>query len=354
MSVRPEKLALLRTAMREAGIPALHLVRPENLAWLTGARTYIAISSERGVAEGIVTQDQCAIISNAIEAGRLREEEGLTEIKEYVWWDGAERQKLIDTALNGAQPLSDIPGLPAPLEQVRLTFNATEVAELTDLGKRAGRAIARAARALRPELTEFEAAGLLAHEVYQEGLLPVVNLCAGAERLQTRRHPLPTGARLGARALLVLSARAKGAVLSVSRAVSFAPLTVQEQHEYLQLLEVEAAGLEVAERHGTLEELFFAMGDEYARLGRPAEIEKHHQGGLAGYRPRESRAEPGNRLRIQDGMLVALNPTFPNFKVEDTFLLAEGKLKDLTLHDWPTLTVQGRGRPEILHVFGNS
>ena len=108
-------------------------------------------------------------------------------------------------------------------------------------------------------MSEFEAAGLLAREVYALGLAPLVNLCAGAQRLQTRRHPLPTAARLGDRAILVLSARRDGPVLSVSRMVSFTPISAEDQKRYGDLLNVEAGGLDAAERGGTLGEVFEAM-----------------------------------------------------------------------------------------------
>ena len=221
---------------------------------------------------------------------------------------------------------------------------------LRQLGHDAGGAIARAARLLHPDLSEFEAAGVLAREVNAAGLSPLVNLCAGAARLQTRRHPLPTGARLGEQAILVLSARRDGPVLSVSRMVSFAPLSEAEQQRYQQLLGVEALGLEVAGRGGTLGQVFEVMRGGYANMGQPGEIERHHQGGLAGYRPREARAEPAQPQSVDDGMLLALNPSLPGLKVEDTFLRRGGKLHDLTLHDWPSLPVQGRQRPAILQM----
>ena len=348
------QLSRLRAAMQAGGIAAVHLVRPENLAWLTGARSFVSLSGERGVLEAVVTMQRCTLISNAIEAQRLMQEElepGGVKISAYRWWDAAERETLILSALEGHTPLSDVPALPPALERLRLVMLPDQDESLRQLGYDAGTAIARAARLLHPDLTEFEAAGVLAREVNAAGLAPLVNLCAGAARLQTRRHPLPTGARLGHRAILVLSARRDGPVLSVSRLVSFAPLGVAEQQRYQQLLGVEALGLEVAGRGGTLDQVFEAMRGGYANMGQPEEIERHHQGGLAGYRPREARAEPAQQQTIDDGMLIALNPSLPGLKVEDTFLRRGGKLHDLTLHDWPNLPVGGRQRPAILQML---
>ncbi|GAA4000454.1 M24 family metallopeptidase [Deinococcus rubellus] len=347
----PRQLARLRTAMQAQGVAAVHLVRPENLAWLTGARSYVALSGERGVLEALITAQRCTLISSAIEAQRLEEEElgpGGLPVSAYRWWDAAQRQALIDAALEGQTALSDVPGLPPALEHLRLEMLPDQDEGLRQLGQDAGAAIARAARSLRPEMTEFEAAGILAREVGALGLAPLVNLCAGAARLQTRRHPLPTAARLGERALLVLSARRNGPVLSVSRLISFVPLSAQEKQRYRQLLEIEALGLDAAERGGPLSEIFEVMRGGYTQMGEPDEIERHHQGGLTGYRPREARAEPGQRQTVEDGMLVALNPSLPGWKVEDTFLRRGGQLHDLTLHDWPSLSVKGRERPAVM------
>ncbi|AFZ69333.1 Xaa-Pro aminopeptidase (plasmid) [Deinococcus peraridilitoris DSM 19664] len=335
--------------MHEANISAVHLVRPENLAWLTGARTHIALMGERGVLEAIITPDHCTFISNAIEACRLEEEEGVPPIQAYGWWETQERERLVQEALGGQQAILDLPALPAALERLRQHFEPDDDAALLQLGRDAGTAIARAVRELRPELTEFEASAHLAKEVIALGMTPVVNLCAGNERLQSRRHPLPTHARLGSKALLVLCARRNGPIVSVSRMVSFTPPDAQEEQRYRTLLEIEAQGLNAAERGGTLEEVFRALQTAYGTHHMPEEITLHHQGGLAGYRPRESRAEPGNTLTVQDGHLLALNPSISGFKVEDTFLRRDGRLLDLTLHDWPTLHIQGRARPGILH-----
>ena len=139
MTHQARQLARLRAAMQAEGLEAVHLVRPENLAWLTGARTYISLSGERGALEVVVTPTRCTFISNAIEAARFEEEEGVPEVQAYRWWEAGEREALLQTALDGRRAVSDVPSLPAALEQLRWVMEPPQDDHLKALGNRRGR-----------------------------------------------------------------------------------------------------------------------------------------------------------------------------------------------------------------------
>lgn len=78
----------------------------------------------------------------------------------------------------------------------------------------------------------------------------------------------------------------------------------------------------------------------------PDAIRAHHQGGITGYQAREVIATAHTGIELKSGMALAFNPSLPGIKIEDTFLLDEGDLKNLTFDPgWPSALVQGRRRP---------
>lgn len=117
--------------------------------------------------------------------------------------------------------------------------------------------------------------------------------------------------------------------------------------------EVDAAYLASVREGTTLGEVFAAV-DAYARTGFPGEERRHHQGGLAGYEPREALAAAGSTVRIGGRKAFAFNPSVPGAKCEDTVLL-DGVVEVLTAIDgWPTIEVEAGGRrwvrPGILEL----
>ena len=67
----------------------------------------------------------------------------------------------------------------------------------------------------------------------------------------------------------------------------------------------------------------------YAETGFAEEWQLHHQGGLAGYEPREILARPGENTLAAPRMAFAWNPSAPGVKSEDTFLLLPDGTKEI-------------------------
>ena len=80
-----------------------------------------------------------------------------------------------------------------------------------------------AIRAVRPGMTEYQIAGMLAREALDRGVQPIVNLIAVDERVARFRHPLPTDRPLKSYAMLVLCGRMWGLVCSHDSPRSFRP-----------------------------------------------------------------------------------------------------------------------------------
>jgi Xaa-Pro aminopeptidase len=87
----------------------------------------------------------------------------------------------------------------------------------------------------------------------------------------------------------------------------------------------------------------------YAKFGHADDIYKHHQGGTCGYLSRETVATPLTNDVLDVGMAVAWNPSLAGAKLEDTFLIRENGLENLTsMAGWPSVKVDGRERPWIM------
>lgn len=358
-----DKLALLRAALAETGAGAVRLRGVDWFAWATaGGDASVLLAADCGVAEVLVTRDDAVILTDAIEAERLRVEQVPAGFTFHVapWAETELHDTYVLGAAGGAAVLSDRPRygngqveqpLPASLRLRRMVLQGAELDRYRALGRDAARALTETLRAARPEWTELELAAAGAQALWRRGIQPALVLAAGARRLQTYRHPVPTMDPLGARALLVFCARRHGLVANLSRAVAFGALSDDERNAEADLLQVEATGLDAVRPGQSLAAVYHALEAAYRHANRPDAIRQHHQGGITGYLAREIVASPSTATGIETGMAFAFNPSFAGMKVEDTFLLGPGGLENLTSDpDWPATTIQGRARPVWLEV----
>ncbi|KFC63802.1 Xaa-Pro peptidase family protein [Massilia sp. LC238] len=358
-----DKLALLRAHLAGAQAGAIRLRGVDWFAWVTaGGSSAVLQTTDGGVAEVLVTPEEACILTDAIEAERLRAEElpeGFTfhiepwaepELRErYVQNAAAGRTILSDRPANGEQPL------PYALRQRRMVLEPSERERYRLLGREAAEAMSDTLRRARPDWTEFQLAGAGAEALWRRGIHPALVLAAGERRLPAWRHPTPTGEPLGARAMLVFCARRHGLYANLTRFVSFAgehsvPLDAQRA-----LMEVEATGLAAIEPGKSLSAVYHALEAAYKHADREAAIREHHQGGITGYRAREVVTGPTTATLLEEGMAFAFNPSFAGLKIEDTFLLGPDGLENLTFDPgWPAVDVHGRKRPLWLEAQASS
>lgn len=348
------KLATVRGWLEPLQAGAVRLRGTDWFAWLTaGGSNAVLLAAETGVAEALVTADAAVILTDEIEARRLRDEEIAAGFDWRIdpWAEPGRRERFVKDAVAGRPVYSDRPqagetALPSNYRQTRLRLTDSEQARYRQVGRRAAAAMREALQAARPDWTEFELAGAGAEALWGQGLHPALTLAAGAERLPRYRHPTPTGAVLGERAMLVFCARGYGLYANLTRFVRFAPPSARQQRDDAALLGVEAAGLQVCRPGRTLAEAYTALAQAYAAAGFPNAIREHHQGGITGYLAREAIATPETPIELQTGMALAFNPSLSGAKLEDTFLLGADGLENLTLTpDWPSAMHDGRPRP---------
>jgi Xaa-Pro aminopeptidase len=320
------RLGLLRAALDGTGLDAVVLRRPENFAWCSGgADNRVDHASTTGVADIVVTRTGEYVVTNNIEAARMREEQVPGwEVVEYEWYAGPDDlvARLAGGAAIGAdapEPSEvDIAGLVAPL-RYRLDDDAVDRYRMVGADTMA--AVNAACAALTPAMTETEAAGAVAAACRAAGLFASALMVGGAQRIPRHRHPIPAGATLGARAMVVVCAERAGLYANLTRFVHFEPPD-GELTAKLEACQGILDRMRGATRPGrTLGDVFDDCRAFYAEAGFPDGWRHHHQGGLTGYRSREAIATPGAALEIAGGQAFAWNPSVPGAKAEETFVL---------------------------------
>jgi antitoxin VapB len=182
--------------------------------------------------------------------------------------------------------------------------------------------MAGALDALEPGATEDHlAADLLAR---LPGLRAPVVLVAADERIERYRHPLPVGAPIRRRVMLVLVAERWGLNVAITRFRELEPPSDGLRARIGAVEEVEQAFHEATRAGATLGDVFAAGQRAYAAAGYPEEWRDHHQGGTIAYQGRETIATPDDATPIVAGMAFAWNPSIRGAKAEDTFVLEPG------------------------------
>ena len=344
------KLALARRWLHDAGGGALRLRGIDWFAWSTaGGSSVVMQGADTGVAEVLVTEAEACILTDETAADRLRDEEVPPGFSFHVtpWEDPEWRERFVLESAGAAPVLSDRPlGAELPLSpsahQQRLVLSAPEQQRYRELGAQAAAAIGEALRAARPDWSEYTLAAGGARALWRRGIEPALVLAAGSRRLALYRAPAPSAAALGEHAMLVLRGRRHGLYANLTRFVSFGPASALQA----DLMTVEATALAACVPGHSLAAVYHALGHAYRHTGHPDAIREHDQGGVTGYLARELLASASTALALEAGMAFAFNPGFGGIRIEDTFLLGEHGLENLTVDPaWPAVTVEGRSRP---------
>jgi len=352
------KLTLLREAMERHGLGAVRLRGVDWFAWATaGGDSAVLHTTETGVAEVLITPDEALVLTDLIEAARLEAEEAPAgfEVWAAQWWHPGERDRAARDRTGGRPVASDRPTageVPLPEEVVRAKRRLLpeEVARYRALGRDAAEAMTAALTAAEPDWTERNLAGRGAAELWARGVHPALVLVGGEGRVARYRHPMPTTAPLGDRAMMVFCARRHGLYANLTRFVYFRATTSEERRLDEAVRAVEAEAFAHSMPGAVLSEVYRALQDAYERAGHKGAWVWHHQGGTTGYLAREVVAHPNTDVVIEPDTALAWNPSLPGAKVEDTVLCTDAGLEVMTADPiWPTVPSHGgRLRPDLL------
>lgn len=197
------KLEFMRTILHETGSAAVRLRGTDWFAWATaGGSNTVLLAAETGVAEVLVTTTDAWVLTDEIEAQRLKDEE-LPEDSPYQlhvspWAKSSDRESFVLNATNGGKVLSDKPAsaneaaLPPSLVHHRWVLLPSEVERYREVGQLASEAMTEVLHQAQPTWTEYQLAGAGAEAMWVRGLHPALTLAAGDRRLPLYRHPLPS------------------------------------------------------------------------------------------------------------------------------------------------------------------
>jgi hypothetical protein len=349
------KLNLIRSVL--GGNLVLRLRGTDWFSWITcGGSNVILLAAEIGVAEVLITSNEAWILTNDIEAQRLCDEQLYVDFNLHVspWASATVREDFIKQIADGRRIVSDRPKSGEQLLPQEIVFHkrcllAPEIERYRRVGEMTAKAMTEALSHARPDWSEDQLAGAGAEALYARGITPTLVLAAGEKRLPLYRHPTPTDQPLGAIAVMVFCARARGLYANITRFVSFGKLSAQQKALHRTVIEVEADALEMSHPGTALNAVYRKLAESYERHGHPNAIREHHQGGSTGYLSREVVATPDTIDLISVGTAVAWNPSLKGAKIEDTFIVQAEGIENLTFDEkWPYETVRGIERPLIL------
>jgi len=358
-----QKQNRIKALLTERHLDALLLQRVSSFAWATcGAASYINSATTDGTASLLVTPSGRYLITANNEATRLEQEERLVEqgweMRAAPWYvvNDAVAQLTRGLKLGADGPYPGATDLSNEVTQLRTNLMPEEGERFRALGRLCAEAMDSAVRAVRPGQTEHQIAGVLAHEAQSRGVQPIVNLIATDERIFKFRHPLPTDKKLERYAMLILCGRKWGLVCSITRFVHFGLLSDDVRRKAEATARIDATFIAATRPGQSLGQVFSRATAAYAKAGFPNEWQLHHQGGPAGYEPREIVATPGATHVVAVGQAYAWNPSITGTKSEDTILVGEKDNEVLTaISGWPSLsaTVDGQmmARPAILQIL---
>ena len=341
------KLAAVGDWLEARESEALRLRRAENLAWITGGGDLLIHREGAPIAEAIATHDGLTVVTNRIEAARLEAEElpPGTRVEVVDWHDAGARGRRIAGLLQGRAWLDDADH---DLVDLRQPLLPVEQARLAAVGAAASRALTDVVDGLEPGLTERGVAARVHGGLRAAGVDLPVCLVAGERRFGHVRHPVATDLPFGEIGLLVVGAVRFGLVASLSRTIAFGEVPERAAAALRRVWRVEAAMLAASRPGVATRDVLVAARAAYAEVGEPGAWEDHHQGGPAGYLPRNWLATPDEGRALRAGTPLAWNPSLPWAKSEDTFLLGDDGLTNLTWDErWPHERVDGRPRAAI-------
>lgn len=347
--------------LEREGIGGILLNAQHNFAWLTGGGSNgIDLSRENGAASLFVRKDgKRFILANNIEMPRMLAE-GVSdddfEPVVFAWQDEKATGGLVisraKALLAGNLTIAtDIPmhaetnAVEGAVASCRYRLTDAEIIRYRQLGKDAGACIRKVIDNIVQGETELAIAEKMRHEFAAGGMTSIVTLVAADERISQFRHPVPTANRWNKTLLIVTCAKRHGLIASLSRMICLGDVPDELKIKTEAAAYVNACLLDATRPGATGEELYHTAVQAYSEKGFADEINRHHQGGAAGYKTRDWVAHPRSTETVQMNQAFAWNPSITGTKVEETCIVTENGAEIITASpDLPQIAVLVNGR----------
>jgi Xaa-Pro aminopeptidase len=344
------KVARVRNFLKEKGFDGLLITQERNFEWVTGGKkAEIVISREACPVKLLIMKDEQYVVSPNNESSRVTEEElpGLGyKLLEFPWHDKDEsvlgpftsKNKICcDSAYPGATEIKDFYQLYYPLTE-------TEIKKLKWLGRVCVGIVEEVARQVKPGQTENDVKAMLTAKFAQHNINPTVQLIGADARLMKYRHSVATDNPIKNYLMIIICAKKWGQIVAFTRSVHFGPVPEDGRKKFEAATRVMAAELSASKPGTTLGEILNVAMKTYETCGFPGEWRLHHQGGPMTYMERDIVSTPNSSVKLGAGSCVAYNPTVQGWKNEDTYLVTDEGVTNITpCINWPTFKVTEGG-----------
>ncbi len=337
-----EKSRRLRGFCRELGRAGVLLRRRSNIAWITdGADVHCDTGQATGVAAVLWTPRRQVVLTNTIEAPRLRAEEfGKDWSFDVVdWWR--------DRGMPRRGFATDWPDDKDGIASLRASLTDREVARARELGSECAELMQAYLQRVRRGVSEHEVAGAFGAALRARGIQAPVLLVAADDRVARFRHPIPTHRRVEKLLMLVVCAQRHGLIVAMTRLVHFGRISPALAEKHVAVCAVDETLIDATRPGADWSAVLAAGVRAYRDQGFAKEWKLHHQGGPMGYEGRDFCVTPTTPGKVVAPQMVGWNPSITGTKSEDTILTrAVGRAPEIltAMTDWPML---GR-RPDIL------
>ncbi len=360
-----EKLSRVRAMMNEKNLDGVYLKRQDSFSWLTcGQTNYIGIG-EMGLCGLLIKHNEMHVITNNIEANRLRDEEKLEELGFTIhfdtWFENSFEGKTIDTLMkNGSvgYDYSTDRGLNVAneIKAMRFSLTAQEIERYKEGGAIVSRIVEQTLAETYVGQTEREIVGRASEKTRSLGLDIVSMMCAGDDRIYNYRHPIATFNPIKERVQLGGNFCYKGLVICCSRFANFVPVTPELQEQYIKNAEIDGVLKLNSIPGNTYVSALEAGKKAYEDRGYGEEFLKHHQGGPISYVPRDYRVDFDTKGIIQENQAFCWNPSITGTKSEDTVVVSSKGITEVSRPIMcPTIDVKVDGktftRANIWEIF---
>ena len=328
-----------------------------NFAWLTGGKSNgLNSSSENGICSLLIRSDgKKFVLANNIEMPRILAEEISAEEFEPIEFSWQDEKSSGDFIFEKAKSLtfdnqniasdlslsSHIRSIESLISRSRYSLTDEEISRFRSLGKDAGNVLGSLFATLKQGETELEIARKLKYAMAIYNIESVVTLVAADERIAQFRHPVPTENVWKNTLLIVVCAKREGLIASLSRIACVGKIPGELQRKTETAAHVFANFLAATKIGASGAEIYKIAADAYAEKGFGNEINKHHQGGAAGYKTRDWVAHPKSAEIVQNNQAFAWNPSITGTKAEETVVASENGIEYLTASpDFPQIEIE--------------
>lgn len=350
-----EVLHRVRSIVDSRSLDALILSRSASIAWATGGLSpRIDRSTDSDPIWLIVSKDSAVIVTNVVEAERLRSE-NRAEVAQFsslltVPWSPSTAYAEVCMQLCGSRFGIDRPGLGGvdvsdELVVERLPLTGFAQSEIRLLGSDVAEAIETTAMSWSPGEVDRDISARLCFELERRGVEPSVILVGGDGRVRAFRHPVSIGEAIGEYLMLVVVGMRNGLHVAATRFATSRKLSDLEKRRFFELAAIQSMVLSRAKPGNSYGMLYGTLDEGYRMFGHAGGWRDHFQGGPIGYQQREFELSPEDGSSkwydqvVEPGSAVAFNPSLSGgFKVEDTYLVASTVAECITRSDsWPLI-----------------